>query len=601
MTRISIRARGLAEPITSEVGQGVALLVGRTPDLSRLHTRITGGPLLPNLNLYQVQTLRVESPRVSGNHLLIWGDGDATSLLDLGSRNGSWLRLQDGQRISLSGALEVTADLAGPIQAESRLSLPEDADWSNEKQFSQAVVRSLTDWLHRLGVSARLIHVTQARAEESESSFLLADDTTLQVRGMETITQDFSWASLLDRIRAYVHEQNRRFEQYQKRGDGMIVASRGLREVLRRVGDAAARGQRLILLGPTGVGKDLLARCYHRYSQREKGPFAALNCALLDKDLLYAQLFGARRGSFTGAISDIIGAVESAHEGTLFLDELGEMSLDVQRALLRFLDTRGEYQRLGDPRPRRADVQVVCATNVPIDDPTFRTNRFREDLWYRLAAAVVHVPPLRERPEDILAFLMSRVLPGGSLRVSEALTDDALELLLADSWPGNFRDLEHFIERLPLTNEPQSISRAVCEAALRQGRGTDRSSSQESLPPRERLAVRRPRTVETTRANGALNWRDIAVTAVDAFLEDNGDGALSWGQLHEYVEKYLKPVFVAQACDLSQIDELSKTLNYSALARRLNVADGSTIKMHLGRYTDRFRAPRGKRPPGQAP
>lgn len=570
--------------------------MGRTPDVTRLHGRVPGVVQLPNLSTLQVQTVRVDSPRVSGNHLLIWNEVDSVSLLDLVSRNGSWLRLSEGQRISLSGAMEITADLAGPIHAESRLSLPEDADWNNEKQFSQAVVRALTEWLGRLGVSARIIHVTQTRTEESESSFLLADDTTLQVRGMETITQDFSWASLLDRIRAYVHEQNRRFEQYQKRGDGMIIASRALREVLRRVGDAAARGQRLILLGPTGVGKDLLARCYHRYSQREKGPFAALNCALLDKDLLYAQLFGARRGSFTGAISDIIGAVESAHEGTLFLDELGEMSLDVQRALLRFLDTRGEYQRLGDPRPRRADVQVVCATNVPLDDPSYRNGRFREDLWYRLAAAVVHVPPLRERPEDILAFLMARPLPGSQLRVSEALADDALELLLADSWPGNFRDLEHFIERLPMTSEPQSISRSVCEAALRQGRGNDRMSSQESLAPRERVAVRRPRTVETTRVNDALNWRDIAVTAVDAFLEDNGDGALSWGQLHEYVEKYLKPVFVAQACDLSQLDEMHKTLNYSALARRLNIADGSTVKMHLGRYVERFRLPRAKKP-----
>lgn len=595
MTRISIRARGLTEPLSADIAPGMALLIGRTPDVSRLHGRVPGVVQLPNLGSLQVQTVRVDSPRVSGNHLLIWNEVDSVSLLDLVSRNGSWLRLAEGQRISLSGAMEITADLAGPIHAESRLSLPEDADWNNEKQFSAAVVRALTEWLGRLGVSARIVHVTQTRTEESESSFLLADDTTLQVRGMETITQDFSWASLLDRIRAYVHEQNRRFEQYQKRGDGMIIASRALREVLRRVGDAAARGQRLILLGPTGVGKDLLARCFHRYSQREKGPFAALNCALLDKDLLYAQLFGARRGSFTGAISDIIGAVESAHEGTLFLDELGEMSLDVQRALLRFLDTRGEYQRLGDPRPRRADVQVVCATNVPLDDPSYRNGRFREDLWYRLAAAVVHVPPLRERPEDILAFLMARMLPGSTLRVSDALADDALELLLADSWPGNFRDLEHFIERLPLTNEPQSISRSVCEAALRQGRGSERGSSQESLPQRERVAIRRPRTVETTRVNDALNWRDIAVTAVDAFLEDNGDGALSWGQLHEYVEKYLKPVFVAQACDLAQLEEMNKALNYSALARRLNIADGSTVKMHLGRYVERFRLPRNKK------
>ncbi len=102
-------------------------------------------------------------------------------------------------------------------------------------------------------------------------------------------------------------------------------------------------------------------------------------------------------------------------------------------------------------------------------------------------------------------------------------------------------------------------------------------------------------TVETARVNEALDWADITATAVTAFLEDNGDAALSWGQLHEYVEKYMKPVFVARACDLEQLEESTKTLNYSALARRLNIADGSTVKMHLGRYMERFRTPRPKK------
>lgn len=151
-----------------------------------------------------------------------------------------------------------------------------------------------------------------------------------------------------------------------------------------------------------------------------------VNCALLEKDLLHVQLFGACRGSFTGAVADIVGLIEAAHGGTLFLDELGEMSADVQKALLRFLDSRGEYYRLGDSGPRMADVQVECASNVSLDDPACRGARFRSDLWYRLASAVIKVPPLHERPDDILAFLRSRTLPGNPLRIAECLTEDAL-------------------------------------------------------------------------------------------------------------------------------------------------------------------------------
>lgn len=237
------------------------------------------------------------------------------------------------------------------------------------------------------------------RADSLGASFHLADDHALQVISLSGGTYDSQIGVVLDRIRGYIHEQNLRLEQFLRRVDGMVVASPIMREVLRRVAESAEQGRRTVLLGPTGAGKEWLARCYHRYSPRSKGPFAALNCALLDRDLLYAQLFGARRGSFTGAVQDIQGLVEASHEGTLFLDELGEMSLDVQKALLRFLDTRGEYQRLGDPKPRHADVQLVCASNAGLDEAEYRMKHFRDDLWYRLSSAVIRVPPLRERPE----------------------------------------------------------------------------------------------------------------------------------------------------------------------------------------------------------
>ena len=160
--------------------------------LPRLHGRVPGVVQLPNLGSLQVQTVRVDSPRVSGNHLLIWNRSGLG--LAAGPGESQWLLAAAGGRAAYF-AVRRDGDYGGSRRADScrvsPLSLPEDADWNNEKQFSAAVVRALTEWLGRLGVSARIVHVTQTRTEESESSFLLADDTTLQVRGMETITQDF--------------------------------------------------------------------------------------------------------------------------------------------------------------------------------------------------------------------------------------------------------------------------------------------------------------------------------------------------------------------------------------------------------------------------
>jgi DNA-binding NtrC family response regulator len=366
-----------------------------------------------------------------------------------------------------------------------------------------------------------------------------------------------------------------------------------MRDVLRRVAEAAEQGRRTVLLGPTGAGKEWLARCYHRYSPRSKGPFAALNCALLDRDLLYAQLFGAKRGSFTGAVNDVQGLVEASHEGTMFLDELGEMSLDVQKALLRFLDTRGEYQRLGDPKLRRADVQLVCASNARLDEVEYRMKHFRDDLWYRLSSAVIRVPPLRERPEDVLAFLQLKLLRNSTLRVVDALSPAALRCVLADPLPGNFRDLENFVDRLPAAQRPGEIEVAQVEAALREGRGQS-SGTPNNVPEyqgavRDSGRIRRMRLPDKPSENRNVDWEGMAVEAIAAFLADHGDSVAGWGELHALVEKYLKPVFVAQATELGNIDEVSKNINYSALARKLNIADGSTVKMHLTRYVERFR------------
>ena len=599
MTLITLRVRDHEQPQVVTIEPGMALLVGRAPDPARIErarrasrTKLRNEPILEG---FRIQLLRLDSARVSANHLLITSssDGGTVSMWDLGSRNGSWLRLSEGQPVSVAGGLDVVADLAGVTASDPRISTPRDADWTSEKGFGTAVVQALADWLRKLGVLAEILIVSSGSDEAGVSSFQLADDTALRVQPPAAGTQDVMWPAILEQIRVYVHEQNTRYEQYQKRVDGMIVASRGLRDALRKVADAAAQGRRAILLGETGVGKDWLARCYHRYSQRHSGPFAALNCALLDRELLYAQLFGARRGSFTGAVTDVVGVVEAAHEGTLFHNKHDKKNKKEQKTKQRFLDSRGEYQRLGDPRPRRADVQIVCATNAPLDSPEARIGRFRDDLWYRLAASVIAVPPQRERREDILANLHNRPVRNSNTRVADALTAEALERVLSDPWPGNFRDLDNFVERLPPISYSRGLDLATVEEALSEGRSPRRLTGSEVVQ-RESTKSRR-RNSDSLTGTGDLDWRLLAVTAVEAFVEDHGVNEASWGQLQEFIEKYLKPVFVAHASDLRKIDELGKTLNYSALARRLNIADGSTIKMHLGRYIERFRVREGSK------
>ncbi|MGI9432349.1 MAG: sigma 54-interacting transcriptional regulator [Myxococcota bacterium] len=224
----------------------------------------------------------------------------------------------------------------------------------------------------------------------------------------------------------------------------------GSSRVAVRVRDVAARAATsnlpVLLLGETGTGKELIARGIHRESAQRDRPFVALNCALLSESLLQAELFGSARGAFTGAVEAKPGLVESADEGTLFLDELAEMPLSIQAGLLRFLEA-GEYRRLGETRVRRASVRVVAATNADVDGAC---TSLRKDLLYRLDVFRIELPPLRERPEDLpelLSNFSARVaqrVGGRALRFTAA----AIDALALHAFPGNARELQNEVERL---------------------------------------------------------------------------------------------------------------------------------------------------------
>lgn len=201
----------------------------------------------------------------------------------------------------------------------------------------------------------------------------------------------------------------------------------------------------VLLLGETGTGKELLAEAIHLASRRRKGPFITINCAAIPKELQESELFGHRKGSFTGAIADKKGYLEVADRGTIFLDELGEMSTELQAKLLRALENR-TFNRVGDTEPIPVDIRIIAATNRNLIEDE---NNFRKDLYYRLSTFSIELPPLRERPDDIdllaLNFLRDNAEKNG--KVIKSIDQEFMRLLKTYHWPGNIRELKNVVER----------------------------------------------------------------------------------------------------------------------------------------------------------
>jgi transcriptional regulator with PAS, ATPase and Fis domain len=216
-------------------------------------------------------------------------------------------------------------------------------------------------------------------------------------------------------------------------------------EVSRRIRRVAPRNTPVLIEGPTGSGKELVAEALHQLSSRNRKPFVAINCAAIPETLLEAELFGHTRGAFTGAVQGRTGRIEAADGGTLFLDEIGEMPLALQSKLLRFVES-GELQRVGDNETVKVDVRIIAATHQPLAQHT-QAGRFRADLYYRLAVFLIPTPGLAQHLED-LALLVDHFLEqlGRSMPVKR-ISEEAMAKLRAHAWPGNVRELEHVLER----------------------------------------------------------------------------------------------------------------------------------------------------------
>jgi transcriptional regulator with GAF, ATPase, and Fis domain len=275
----------------------------------------------------------------------------------------------------------------------------------------------------------------------------------------------------------WLEEENRRLAE--SLAEDMVGESPRMKEIYRLLGRAAAAGSTVLLRGESGTGKELAARALHQGSPRSGQPFVAVNCATLSETLLESELFGYERGAFTGAVARKIGKAEAADGGTLFLDEIGEIPLPLQAKLLRFLQER-ELERLGGTRPIPVNVRVVAATNRDLEK-AIREGTFREDLYYRLNVITVHLPPLRERREDV-PLLASHFAAQTSRHLGRPLagfTPEARACLLRYDWPGNVRELANAVERALVLGEgglirpedlPETVLDSTPVAEVRLGR-----------------------------------------------------------------------------------------------------------------------------------
>ena len=235
----------------------------------------------------------------------------------------------------------------------------------------------------------------------------------------------------------------------------MVGNSPPMAEVFQQIRRFAACDVPVLITGESGTGKELVARAVHDHSRRATGPFVALNCAAVPPTLIASELFGYERGAFTGATTRNNGHIEHAHRGTLFLDEIGDMPIDLQGLLLRFLQ-EGEILRVGGRQPIKVDVRVVAATNVRLKE-AIAAGKLREDLYYRLNVLTIHLPPLRERGGDVevLATYFLREIAREFHCEIRGFARSAMEALLAHQWPGNVRELIATLRRaVVLANGP---------------------------------------------------------------------------------------------------------------------------------------------------
>ncbi len=300
----------------------------------------------------------------------------------------------------------------------------------------------------------------RARGQDPEMPFIFitafaTSDTAieaLKLGAYDYVTKPFQVEELKNLVRNALQASSlkrkvRLLESEREQGDQLVGVSPPMLEIYKLIGTIAATDSTVLISGESGTGKELVARAVHQASPRRDGPFVSVNCGAFAETLLESELFGYMKGAFTGATANKKGLFETADKGTLLLDEIGEMSPAMQVKLLRALQER-KIRRVGGTEEIPVDVRLIAATNRNLEDE-IQAGNFREDLFYRLAVIPMHIPPLRDRPSDIVSLVQHfiRLYNSKQGRRIEGITEEGLACLESYSWPGNVRELENVIER----------------------------------------------------------------------------------------------------------------------------------------------------------
>jgi formate hydrogenlyase transcriptional activator len=355
--------------------------------------------------------------------------------------------------------------------------------------------------------------------EEEDVAFLLqvARQVAIAVENALAYAEIADLKNKLAQEKLYLEEEIRGEMDF----EGIVGQSSALRHVLNLVDTVAPSDSTVLLMGETGTGKELIARAIHDRSRRKDRTFVKLNCAAIPTGLLESELFGHERGAFTGAISQKVGRLELADQGSLFLDEVGDIPLDIQPKLLRALQER-EFERLGSTRTKKVDIRLVAATNRDLEK-MIEDREFRSDLYYRLNVFPIRVPPLRERPDDIplLVRYFTQKYGRRMEKQIESIPADAMKKLSSWHWPGNIRELENFIERSVILTRGPALQVPISELAGN-GRSAPALGTREANDRDEIVRVLKLTHGRVAGADGAATRMGIKRTTLIARMKKLG-------------------------------------------------------------------------------
>jgi formate hydrogenlyase transcriptional activator len=394
------------------------------------------------------------------------------------------------------------------------------------KAYAKAAAEGISSLCHVPLISrGRTLGVlATARREENafdreETSFLTQVAQQIAI-GVENALAYGEIADLKDKLsqeKLYLEEEIRGEMDF----EGIVGQSSALRHVLNLVETVAPSDSTVLLLGETGTGKELIARAIHERSRRKERTFVKLNCAAIPTGLLESELFGHERGAFTGAIAQKVGRLELADQGSLFLDEVGDIPVEIQPKLLRALQER-EFERLGSNRTKKVDVRLVAATNRDLEK-MMESREFRSDLYYRLNVFPIRIPPLRERPEDIPLLVRYFTQKYGRLmnKEIESIPAAAMRKLSSWHWPGNIRELENFIERSVILTHGSALQAPIAELT-NNGKSTPVSGTREANERDEMVRVLRITNGRVAGPDGAAVRMGLKRTTLIARMKKLG-------------------------------------------------------------------------------